>query len=120
MPHNTERPAPAERGPLHVVSRAASDVQISTGDRGLQTGGGLPITIAAIQKGDGEVRITLDEFRGAPTIDVRLFEPFTLARVPMPTRKGVTMGIARLPALARALADAERQARQLGLIGGAA
>ncbi len=81
---------------------------------------GLPILIASIPKGDSEVRVSLDEFKGNLTIDVRLFEPFTPAKVPMPTRKGVTLGLAKLPELVRALADAEKQARELGLIGGEA
>lgn len=80
----------------------------------------LPVTVAAIPKGDGEVRVTLDEFKGCLTIDVRLFEPFSAAQVQMPTRKGVTLGLGKLPDLARALADAEAKARELGLIGGAA
>ena len=78
----------------------------------------LPIVIASIAKGDGEVRVTLDEFKGNLTIDVRLFEPFSMARAPMPTRKGVTLGLSKLPELARALAVAEARAREMGLIGG--
>lgn len=76
-----------------------------------------PILIVSIPRGDGEVRVTLDEYKGARTIDVRLFEPFTAAKVPMPTKKGLTLSVTRLPELARALADAEARARALGLIG---
>ena len=76
----------------------------------------LQLLIASIPKGDGEVRITLDRFKGTPTVDLRTFEPFTMATALMPTRKGVTLGIAKLPALARALADAEAKARELGLL----
>jgi hypothetical protein len=78
----------------------------------------LPLTVATIAKGDGEVRVTLDEFKGNLTIDVRLFEAFSAARVPMPTRKGITLVLSKLPELARALVAAEVKARELGLIGG--
>jgi hypothetical protein len=76
------------------------------------------IVVATLAKGDGEVRVTLDEYRGCQTIDVRLFEPFTAAKVPMATKRGITLALARLPELARALASAEAKARELGLIGG--
>jgi hypothetical protein len=77
----------------------------------------FPVVVAAIVAGPGEVRITLDRFKGVPTVDVRWFEPFTPAMVPMPTRKGVTLGVERLPELARALAEAEAKASELGLLG---
>jgi hypothetical protein len=76
----------------------------------------LPFVIAAIPAHDGEVRVTLDEFKGHLTVDIRLFEPFTPAKVLMPTRKGVTLGLCKLPDLARALASAEAKARELGLL----
>ena len=60
--------------------------------------------VATLANGDGEIRVSLDEFRGVRTIDIRLFEPFTPAKVPMPTRRGITLAIGRLPELARALA----------------
>ena len=78
----------------------------------------FPIVVAVIPKGDAEVRVSLDEFKGHLTVDIRLFEPFTAAQVPMPTRKGVTIGLGKLPDLAAALADAETRARELGLIAG--
>lgn len=76
----------------------------------------LPIHIAAIAKGEGEVRVTLDEFKGNLTIDVRLFEPFTAAQALMPTKRGLTLGLTKLPQLAAALAAAEAKARELGLL----
>jgi hypothetical protein len=78
----------------------------------------LPIVIAAIANGDAECRVTLAEYKGALTIDVRLFEPLTMARAPMPTGKGVTLGLPKLPELARALAEAEATARAMGLLDG--
>ena len=78
----------------------------------------LPITIAALPKGDAEIHVTLDEYKGTRTIDIRVFEKFSPASAVTPTRKGVTLAISRLPELARALADAERQARELGLLDG--
>ena len=78
----------------------------------------LPLTVASIAKGEAEVRVTLDEFKGHLTVDVRLFERFSAAAVMMPTKRGVTLGLAKLPDLACALADAEAKAREMGLIGG--
>ena len=78
----------------------------------------FPIVVASIAKGEAEVRVSLDEFKGNKTVDVRLFEQFSAARVHMPTRKGVTLGLAKLPELSRALADALAMAKELGLIGG--
>jgi hypothetical protein len=113
MPQDEEE-APAEPS-------APSPIRLLGSDRGEDSHGAdrnqLPVLVAVIAKGDGEVRVTLDEYKGALTIDVRLFEPFTTARASMPTRKGVTLGLAKLPALARALAEAEAVARKLGLLG---
>ena len=78
----------------------------------------VAIVVAKIAKGEGEVRVILDMFKGRNVIDVRLFELFTMAAVPMPTKRGVTLAVERLPELAAALMEAERQARELGLIGG--
>jgi hypothetical protein len=78
----------------------------------------FPIVIAEIAKGDAQVRIALDEFKGNRTVDVRVFEQFTAAKAYMPTKRGVTLGLAKLPELVRALQDAEAKARELGLIGG--
>lgn len=77
----------------------------------------LPVTVAIIEKGNDQVRITLDRYMDAPTIDVRIFSPFTMAQVPMPTKRGVTLAIGRLPELVRALQGAEARAMELGLIG---
>lgn len=37
----------------------------------------LPLTVASIPKGEAEVRVSLDEFKGALTVDVRVFEEFS-------------------------------------------
>jgi hypothetical protein len=76
------------------------------------------IIVAQLLKGDrAEVRVTLSEFKGRHTIDLRIFETFagtTDARAP--TKAGVTMAVERLPELRAALEEAERQAEALGLI----
>ena len=70
----------------------------------------LSLIVYRIPKNEGwEVRVTLDEYLGNPTIDIRLFGQY-------PTQKGVTFAIRRLPELARALADAEALAREMGLL----
>jgi hypothetical protein len=76
------------------------------------------ITVATIRKGEAELRITLDRFKGRYVVDVRQWESFTPARVFMATKRGVTLAVVRLPELAKALAEAERHARELGLMGG--
>ena len=59
--------------------------------------------------------ISLDHYEGNDIIDIR--EHFTdAAGCNRPTRKGLTLGIRKLPALARALVKAEAKARELDLI----
>lgn len=109
------------KDPRGVAGGPSSD-RFPGGDRGEDSADQgavqFPLRIASIQKGDAEVRVALDEFKGNLTIDVRLFETFTTANVMMPTKRGITLGLARLPELAAALADAETKARAMGLLDG--
>ena len=78
------------------------------------------ITVAKFRKGEAELRVTLDRFKGRFVVDVRQWELATPASVFFTTKRGVTLAVERLPDLAKALADAETEAkaRSLGLIGG--
>jgi hypothetical protein len=76
-----------------------------------------PITIAVLRKGDGEVRITLGQYKGRATVDLRFWDASTPGRAPIPTKRGLALGIHRLPELALAIAKAEEKARELGLVG---
>jgi hypothetical protein len=74
--------------------------------------------IATIAKNSNEtVRIPLDEWRGCPLIDVRIVVPLNRETgVLVPTKKGVSLKVERLPELIAALNDALVEARRLGLI----
>jgi hypothetical protein len=62
------------------------------------------------------VRIQLKEFNGHPLLDMRKY--FTAADGKMvPTKKGLSIAIARLPDLAAAIGKALNKARELGLLG---
>jgi len=76
----------------------------------------LPLIITEWDKSkrDG-VRVTLDEYRGQPTIDIRVFYE-TGEGVRRPSPKGITLGVRHLSSLAEATAQAEVKARELDLI----
>jgi hypothetical protein len=95
-----------------VVFLAGDTGQNSPGTKQPQ----LPHVVARVAVGDAQVRVVLDEYKGALIVDVRLFEPFTATRTLMPTKKAITLALAKLPELARALADAEATAREMGLL----
>ncbi len=76
-----------------------------------------PTIVAQIAVTDAEqVRVSLDEHRGAPVVDIRAFEIVTAAKVPLATKRGLNIPVELLPQLVAALQQAERQARELGLI----
>lgn len=78
-----------------------------------------PVPIGTISKNSmDEVRVTLDQFRGAHLVDIRIFSAFTAAKIPMATKKGVSLKVDLLPDLVKVLTEAEAKARALGLIGG--
>lgn len=77
----------------------------------------LPISIAQIPKNSAEeTRVTLEEFKGLPLCDIRVFGQFSAAQTFMPTKKGVSVNVAMLPTLIAALREAEVKAREAGLI----
>jgi hypothetical protein len=61
------------------------------------------------------IKVALDEYQGNATINARVWfhgdEGFL-----SPTKSGLTLGLAHLPQLSRALADAEATAARLGLL----
>lgn len=61
------------------------------------------------------IRVTLSTFEGINICDIRQFftDPEGKMRA---TKKGVALNVRLLPELAAALAKAERQARELGLL----
>jgi Transcriptional Coactivator p15 (PC4) len=72
--------------------------------------------IAAIRRnGREEIRVTLGEWNGAPVFGIRAWFKADDGTM-RPSKDGLTLGAALLPDLARALADAERIARQAGLL----
>jgi hypothetical protein len=76
------------------------------------------ILIATLDKNKGsEIRVALSEYRGQQLVDIRTFLAFTEAKVPMATKKGISLGVHHLPALVKALKAAETMARELGMIG---
>ena len=72
--------------------------------------------IAAIRRNAREeIRVTLGQWNGSPVFGIRAW--FKASDDTMrPSKDGVTLRAALLPDLARALADAERQARSDGLL----
>ncbi len=67
------------------------------------------VEVAAIRKADSaEVRVTVQGYKGRRVVDVRVwYQPAGGADF-VPTRKGITLDADKLPALALALAEAER------------
>jgi Transcriptional Coactivator p15 (PC4) len=61
------------------------------------------------------VRIELSEYEGHVLINVRIWATGTDG-IDRPTLKGVSMGIGKLPELARSLVKAEAKAHELGLL----
>ncbi|MEZ5901656.1 MAG: transcriptional coactivator p15/PC4 family protein [Hyphomicrobiaceae bacterium] len=76
----------------------------------------FPITIAQWDRNAREVvRVALDQYNGRHTVNARVWYRDAEGGV-KPTKTGITLSIKHLPALAAALAEAERSARNLGLI----
>ena len=61
------------------------------------------------------VRVELNEYEGHQLFGVRVWYRGQDGAL-KPTRKGISLGIRHLPALVRALEDAERAARTAGLL----
>jgi len=79
----------------------------------------LNVLVATIPRGSrAEIRVQLTEFKGSRYAEVRQYEEFSTAMGRRsPTAKGVIIPFDRLVQFARAVAEAEAQARDLGLIG---
>jgi transcriptional coactivator p15 (PC4) len=75
--------------------------------------------IATIPKNSREwVRVALDEYRGVNLIDIRvLVELNPETGLPIPTKKGVSLKVEKLPELIAALNDALVEAQRQGLLG---
>jgi hypothetical protein len=99
------------KDPRGVAGRPAEPVQAA---------GQRPIVVAELPKNRREtLRVALDRYGGMDLIDIRVCVELTAAcHVQTPTKKGVSLNIAQLPALRQALADAEARARELGLLPG--
>lgn len=77
----------------------------------------FPIIIAEWDRNAREVvRVALDFYSGRHTVNARVW--FHSDDGLRPGKTGITLSVKHLPALADALAKAERQARELGLIEG--
>ena len=76
------------------------------------------ILIAAIPKNAiEELRVELTEYRGHHLVQARIWANYDSATTPKrPTRKGFALTVERLPDLIAALKDAERRARDLGML----
>ena len=75
--------------------------------------------IATIEKNKTEeLRIALTEYKGHDCVDVRIFaEPYAdEGQGRVPTKKGVSLAVTKLPELISALQQAEGEARAAGLI----
>ncbi len=62
------------------------------------------------------IRVSLTTYKGHRLVDIRTFADPGGGVDPQPTRKGLTCKAALLPALAKAVADAEQEARRQGLL----
>jgi hypothetical protein len=79
----------------------------------------MTIDIATIEKNRSEeLRVALKEFKGRNYADVRTYvEPYAdEGQGRVPTKKGITVPLAKLPELIAALQKAEEEARAAGLL----
>ena len=111
----TWKPSPPPLPPTAAPSRPSSGADALRGAaarleaRRRPAGGDAPEErgerLATLSRNEGvEVRITWDEYQGSPFLGLREWVPGGGGHYP--TKKGVTVRISELPALANALADA--------------
>ncbi len=75
------------------------------------------IEVATLAKNSREqIRIRLNEYRGAHYADVRVFTPFGDDDEPKPTKKGVAVNVSKLDELIMALGRAKAEAIRLGYL----
>ena len=77
----------------------------------------MEATIAVVSKNQiEEVRVTLGEFQGHDLVSARVYATRDASGERVPTKKGLTLSIQKLPDLIEALQEAEREARAAGLL----
>jgi hypothetical protein len=75
--------------------------------------------ISIIEKGrTSDVRVSLNEFHGRSYLDIRTHVVVDAMGDRVPTRKGCTLPVGKIPELRAALEKAEAEARDRGLLGG--
>ena len=75
--------------------------------------------ISIIDKGrTSDVRVSLNEFHGRTYLDIRTHVVVDATGDRVPTRKGVTLPINKIPQLREAIEAIEAEARELGLLSG--
>jgi hypothetical protein len=82
---------------------------------------GFPLTVHTVPLGSkAEVRLALDTYGNRGRVDLRTWADYSAGPVMGrgPTKKGVSLPIEALPALAAAFAEAEALARSLNLLEG--
>ena len=80
-------------------------------------GGDMTKLVATIRKNRREqVQVELSEYQGHDLVQVRIYVDNGAKFIPTP--KGIAVRVALLPELVAALAEAARQARADGLLGG--
>lgn len=73
--------------------------------------------VAEIPKSSREtLRIELSEFKGHQLVSLRLYVPKGDNGEMVPTPKGITFKVDLLPQVAKAIAQAEKEARESGLL----
>ena len=76
------------------------------------------IHIAALWKSRRDrrqaIQVSLRSYEGHPYVDARVYATNPFGRM-VPTTKGITVGVAKLPQFAKAIGDALRMAHKLGL-----
>jgi len=74
-----------------------------------------PITVAVLEKSRAEdVRVSLSTYAGRQLLDLRIFADWDGRGVRCTSKKGLSLGVDRLPQLIAALEDARDKAAELG------
>ena len=63
-----------------------------------------------------EVRVELINYRGHDLVGMRVYSDFTKSKEMLPTKKGLTMSVEKLPELIEALQEARSKAEAAGTI----
>ena len=113
MPHKKER-APAEPSAPSKLRSLGSDGAEDSNDANSHQ---LSLTVGSRRKNSqDEVRVVLVRYRAEALVDGRVYSALTAAKVPVATRRGVAVTVAKLPALAKLPQKAEEEVRALGLL----